>query len=193
MSGDYTRGEVAYLLSLSLEDARVEDEGVRSFLGNLTSGGPSTSASDGSGRLPTVARWHDVHGALARVKARRSGAVRASAAVAVGLAVRGVSERAIAAAIGVSQSSAHRYIRRTLDEVLDELGGEAQPPRGFDQDSPACLKCGVHARAILKPVERHVYGVGKRVVRRARQSGLCVACMAPEFRELVADDRGVWW
>jgi hypothetical protein len=176
----YTPGEVAYLLSLSRSQAR--DESVRwsDSVGSLSHDDLPATTSTEFAPVLLIARWRDVHGARATVVARkRAEAAReldaaAREAVEQGLAetwaivaarLAASPERAIAAALGLSDTTVHRRFRASLEEILAELGGSAVPETPASSRVSACLVCAERPRA--------------RSADDDRQLSTCVECYVP--------------
>lgn len=176
----YTRGRVAYLLSLSREDAIDEDACQPDSLARCAPGGPGSPTTHEEWDPPfAIAEWHDVHRAKDRV-IRRGRA--AEGALALELQLRGHTAREVGELLKASHVTAWRRARGLLDLILDELGGEASTAAAQTSQVEACLKCGTRPRARLRGRYRHVRGVGKVQTRPERQVGLCEECLPERLR-----------
>lgn len=155
--GEYTRGEVHLLLSISAYDAREAD---------------ASAASLGVDDAPLIARWHDVRRVRGQVIDGKAEDARVLA-----LAEVEVDQREIAAATGLSQATVSRRIRATVDEILSGLGGELVEEKMTSSVS-ACLRCGDRPRTRIPAVRRRIRGRGMVEVRPERQAALCAECLA---------------
>lgn len=168
MPGEYSRAEVVWLLSIDdPDDVRALDEGLVDSLAPLTAGSGASSA-DGAG-VPVIARWHDVRRARERVCAAKLDREIVERRVA------GEGEREVAAEVGVSQPTVHRRFRATIDEILEELGGEAEA--AAVSLPSVCLSCGGQPVA-RQPAKRRRVNGRMTVVRPERTSSLCATCVA---------------
>ena len=180
----YTAGEVVWLLGLTREEVVLEDL-PGSVLGQLDGGGES----DGH-RIPTLARWAEVHRARDRVIRRRAIVEAASREFeALRLVARGYTQQEAAAIAKTSQPTVSRRARAALREVLAELGGELVEDRG-DLRS-LCLSCGTRPRARVPAVKRARPGMEALVVRPERPIGLCTECATAVTVFSVAPRSGV--
>lgn len=185
MSAVYTRGEVAFLLGLTREDAILADAVPRSSA-NL-SGNESSAAMLGYDEtsLSTLVRWTEVQQARRRVIARRlAGDGMAPQEMHEQLTIVvlrswGLTGPEIADLVGLDRFSAERRFKGLVRDVLAELGGEAEPPPDrLDAPPPACLRCGVRPRVRSREaVRRLVDGVRRRITIE-RQTSLCARCLA---------------
>lgn len=184
-SARYSRGEVAYLLGLTREDAVLADALPRSSA-NLNGNESSASvlAFDDT-FVSTLARWSEVNEARRRVIARRlldQGVDEQTVAQELAVAYLrgiGVTSQAAAEMLGLHHMKTYRRFVGLIRDVLAELGGEAPPvPDRLDAPPPACLKCGERPRIrSVKKVRRLVDGRRQRVVID-RQTSLCAVCLA---------------
>lgn len=183
-SASYTRGEVAWLLGLSREDAVLSDAVPRSSAnlnGNETSA--SLAAYDET-LVSTVVRWSEVHGARRRVIARRladdgldADEVRGQLVIAV-LRSWGLTGPEVAEVVGMDRFVAERRFRGLIGAVLEELGGEAPAiPMRLDAPAPACLRCGSAPRVRSSMKVRRIVDGRRRRVTIERQTSLCAACL----------------
>ncbi len=175
----YTRGRVAFLLSLAHEDAVDEDACQPDSLARCTHDGPGSPTTHQEwDPLFTIAEWNDVHAARERVLERGR---MAEAELALELRVHGHTAGEIAKLLKASAATAWRRASGLLDLILDELGGEAQPPAPAKSQVEACLICGLRPRVRLRARYRYIRGRGRVVSRPERQSALCEVCL-PEQR-----------
>lgn len=195
--GDYTRGEVAWLLGLTREEALLEDACQPDSLAHLADEDASDShtATQEWDPVMTVARWSDVHTARTRVLAGRllEDGVEPVAVqqelVIVTLTTWGLTGPEVAAIVGVDRFTARRRFSGLLRYILDELGGEQEPDgQMLARRADACLKCGVRPRIrSQQKVRRLVDGMRRRITIE-RQTSLCLECLQ-EARDPAATER----
>jgi hypothetical protein len=176
--GVYTRGRVAYLLSLDHEDAVSLSVSWLDSVGSATMDGHhAATAHDEFDPVLLVAEWHDVQRARGRVIARRRDARALSRELVITqLRGEGVSEREIAEALHMDDATARRRYRSFLDEVLDELGGEAFV-EGPESQPSACLRCG-RAPRVRTSAKRKITELGRRRTRTITTlTSLCRGCL----------------
>ena len=167
----FTAGEVLRLVALTRADAIGVDADPVCLTARLSHDRRAGSA-DGPGMF-AIARWWDVHDAAWTVleeRARRMLVARA----------RGFGELELAGMFEVSVVTVHRTVRRSLELVLEQLGGAAEPLRALSVPS-ACLNCGQRPRARVRETRRRKPGGGWRV-RPEHQSALCLVCTPPNRR-----------
>lgn len=194
MVDGYTRGEVAWLLSLTREEAVQQDACQSDSLAHLADEDASDShtATHEWDPVMTIARWNDVHRARQRAIARLmldDGLPPATVheeLVIVTLRSWGLTEREVADLVGVDRFAARRQFGGMLARVLDELGGEKiadeqMLARGHD----ACMKCGVGPRLRSATKARRTVEGRRTTVVIERQTSLCAVCLvtAPRRRE----------
>ncbi|HEX6025949.1 MAG TPA: hypothetical protein VFZ00_28415 [Solirubrobacter sp.] len=184
-AGVYTRGKVAYLLSLDHDTAVNLSVAWIDSVGSASSDGHhAATATHEFDPVLLVAEWHDVHQAADVVRGRRHDRREAARLLIITqLRAEGVTEREIAEALRMDAVTARRRYLSFLDEVLDELGGEAPPVEQFDQPS-ACLHCGSGKR-IRTTAKRKVTELGRRrTVTVATTSSLCRPCLRERGRNV---------
>lgn len=196
-SATYTRGEVAYLLGLTREDALLA-EALPPSSANLNGNESSASrlAYDDTA-LSTLVRWSEVHQARRRVIAHRlaqDGADEKEIASQLTIAVLrswGLTGADVAEVVGLDRFAAERRFNGLLRSVVEELGGEAgTPPTRLDAPPPACLKCGQRPRIRSRTkVRRKVDGRRQRVVIE-RQTSLCAVCLDGAGPPAPTEERG---
>lgn len=183
----YTRGRVAFLLSLSHQDAVDEDACQPDSLARCTHDGPgSATTHEEWDPLFAIAEWNDVHRAKDRVIARGR---QAEAQLALDLELAGHTAREIGELLKASHVTVWRQARGLLDLILAELGGEAQAGGPSVSQPEACLKCGLHPRVRLRARYRYVRGRGKVEARPERPSALCEECMPEKRRDEIVTTR----
>jgi hypothetical protein len=160
---DYTAGEVAWLLSLTRTDA-IEHDAPSSHLGQ------PDGAGEGGHRIPTLARWAEVHGVKRRVVCRRRDALAAE------LVARGYTQPEVAELLDSSQPTIHRRFKASVRDILAELGGEADDVADAPARPSMCLRCGVRPRARVAPIYLKVRGQAPRQVSPERELGVCALC-----------------
>jgi hypothetical protein len=180
----YTRGRVVFLLGLSQRDARYLDEGFVSCLANCTVDGPGSPTTHQEwDPVFTIAEWNDVQRAGDRVDANQRDA---EGQLVLELRGRGHTMREIAELVKGSAMGVHRSARGRLGLILEELGGEAEPPAPARSQVEACLRCATWPRARLRARYRNIRGRGKVEVRAERQAAVCEHCLPEHLRgELV--------
>jgi hypothetical protein len=183
----YTRGRVAFLLSLAHRDAIDEDACQPDSLSRCTQDGPGSPTTHAEwDPLFAIAEWNDVRAAKERVLERGR---MAEAELALELRVHGHTNGEIAELLRSSAATAWRRAGALLEMILDELGGEAEPPAPAKSQVEACLICALRPRARLRARYRYVRGRGKVVSRPERQSALCEVCLPEARRPDVVRDR----
>lgn len=182
----YTRGEVAWLLGLTREEAVLEDACQPDSLAHLADEDASDShtATQEWDPIMTVARWSDVHDARTRVLAHQllndgvEPVVVHQEIVIVTLTSWGVTGPEVAAVVGLDRFTTRRRFTGLLRYILDELGGEyehAAPMLARRAD--ACMKCGVHPRIRTEHKVRRLVDGTRRRVTIERQTSLCLQCL----------------
>jgi hypothetical protein len=172
----YTVGELVWLLALRYKDALEEDLPGSSLM--RADGGGGRWGGDPT-RIPTLARWSEVHAAKERVVRRRRDAIAAE------LLAQGYVQAEVASLLETSQQTVSRRFRATLREILDELGG----PRSSEDASsrvPLCLICGRRPRARAAAVTRNTLG-GVQVLRAERDVAVCDGCGDSSFVRVLTD------
>ena len=120
---DYSAGEVAFLLSLSRDDAEDMSVSWADSVGSASADSLPSSTSHEWDPVLLIARWCEVDAARRRVMGSR-----AEARILHMRLVEEQTEREIAAATGLSQPTVHRRWRSMVDEVVDELHGRRDRP-----------------------------------------------------------------
>ncbi len=161
MGEHYTSGEVLFLLALRHQDALLLDSSPPDSLVRFTHG-ESTGEGSADPELPVLARRWDVRRAQHTVGSM------------IVLRAAGVTERELATALGVSHVTIHHRIRATVDDILDQLGGEGDDAEAVSRPA-MCLLCGIRPHAKTKPVLRRVRG-GWKTTKKARQLNICADC-----------------
>lgn len=131
----YTRGEVAWLLGLTREEAIQQDACQSDSLAHLADKDASDfhTATQEWDPVLTIARWNDVHRARTRVLATRLVADGVDPAdvwvelIITTLTAWGVPGPEVARLVGVDRFIARRKFTGLLRYILDELGGEKEP------------------------------------------------------------------
>ncbi len=178
----YSRGEILYLMSISEEDAiKTDAYGADSLLrfGQGESSGSSSSSSDHE--LPVLVRRADVQRAQRASEPTQPG----TAAI---LAVRGagVTEREIAAPLGVSSVRIHQRVHRSVEEIIDELGGPGDDDGAFSRPA-RCWRQGCENLKHLVPAVHVKTRRGRQTIKAARQLNLCEAHAAAVAHRLEQD------
>lgn len=196
-SATYTRGEVAYLMGLSREDAVLADAVPRSSANlNGSESSAAVLAYDDTA-LSTLVRWSEVHQARRRVIADRlaqDGADDDEIASQLTIAVLrswGLTGADVAEVVGLDRFASERRFKGLIRSVLEELGGEAgTPPTRLDAPPPACLKCGRRPR-IRSSQKKRVEVDGRRTtVKVERQTSLCAVCLEEARPAAPSEERG---
>lgn len=182
----YTRGEVAWLLGLTREEAILEDACQPDSLAHLSDEDASDShtATQEWDPVMTVARWSDVHHARTRVLARRllddglEPRVVHEELVIVTLTTWGVAGPEVAALVGLDRFSARRRFTGLLRYILDELGGEKEHDAAMlARAADACLRCGRDERIRSQQKVRKLVDGQRRRVTVEYQTSLCRGCL----------------
>lgn len=173
----YSPGEIAWLLSLTYEEAVSADASPVSSTGQLSGDGTSGSA-DGP-QVPVIARWNDVRRARQIVREKRDQEI-------LELRVAGETEQEVAAKVGLSQQTVSRRFRASLRDILDELGGPASPEE-VESRLSLCLECGDRPRARARARYRRVRGKGLVEIAEERQLALCEQCLPADHPPLVSE------
>lgn len=189
----YTRGEVAWLLGLTREEAILQDACQADSLAHLADEDASDShtATQEWDPVMTVARWDDVHRARTRVLAQRLlddglsvDEVRMELVIAY-LRAWGIGEYDVARLVGIDRYAARRRFSGLLRYVLDELGGEkARDEAMLERRADACMRCAARPRIRWEKKVRKMVDGRKTTVRVERQTSLCAECLlqAPPMR-----------
>jgi Homeodomain-like domain len=173
-SGGYTRNEIAFLLSLQTHDEALEHAvKLASSLGKLANESSSAGFCPDENDVPFIAMWAEVHAAKNRIVANKEHLAITQ------LHLQGYSDEEIATAVGVGRVTIWRRRRATLQEILDMLGGEAEPLMPLDHID-LCLMCGQRPRARVMRRMRRWTGSRWKVKTVERPSSSCEACVAPE-------------
>jgi transcriptional regulator len=174
--GGYTIGEILWLLSLTREQAVDLDATPADSLA-ATSETHAADARTIDGSIPVIARWHDVQQAKARLNATKQELKM------VELRAQGQTDKQVAETLGTSRQTVNRKWRATVQEILDELGGEYHESALSHID--LCLNCGKHPRAYLKAVTRKANH--KTITTSpARSAAYCTNCITPALHKRVA-------
>lgn len=175
----YSRGEVAFLLSLTRDDAIDEDASQADSLSRCTPDGPgSTTSHEEWDPVFTIARWNEVHAAKACI-------VKTKVELAVlELRVGGHTEQELADHLGIHRLAGRRRFGASLDELLELLGGEALPDDSPAAAEDACLSCALGPRVRLRAKRRRVRG-GWKVIRPERQAAVCRDCLREDLQSEV--------
>jgi hypothetical protein len=127
--GGYTRSEVAWLLGLDREEAIDFDAVPRDSLRQSE----ESLAGNAEETLFAIARWHDVH--AARRAITRDNVIREV----MKLRANHFTEHEIAVMVGLNRSTVRRRYIATLDQLLEHLGEQVDPPRF--STVPTCIAC----------------------------------------------------
>lgn len=166
----YSRNEVAFLLSLTYEQAIEQASQIGSSLGKLTEEGHQSFEPDGS-EVPLIARWREVHAAREQVSAQKE------YLIVLQLRLEGHTEQDISVLLGLNRRTVGRRWRATLLEILDILGGERAPMLMPLDHIDMCLKCGEHPRARTTKRTRVWINDKWRWRKTDRPSSMCSSCL----------------
>lgn len=169
----YSRNEVAFLLSLTHEEAIEYASQVQSSLGKLSEEGHQTFEPDGSD-VPFIARWAEVNNAREKILKHKKDLDI------LHLRLQTYSENDIAILANMNVRTIGRRWRATLLEIMDFLGGERDPKEMPMDHIDLCLKCGEYPRG--RTVKRTRVWVNEKWRWREtdRPSSMCAHCLGQD-------------
>lgn len=171
-SGGYSRNEVAFLLSLSHEEAVERTFPVGSSLRKLSdeSEGYGFCAEDHD--VPLIARWAEVDRAKRRIIANKESIALMQ------LRLQGYTDEEVAGMLGLGRRTVGRRWRATFAEILESLGGEAESIVLALDHIDLCLKCGHNPRGRVVRRTRLWINDAWRWKTVERSSSICTPCLA---------------
>jgi hypothetical protein len=179
MSVGYTRNEVAFLLSLSHDEAVEQTFPMGSSLRKLSdeTEGHGFCAEDHDVAL--IARWAEINQAARRVRLNKESIALTQ------LRLQGYSDEEVAGMLGLGRRTVGRRWRATLQEILDLLGGEHEGVERALDHIDMCLKCGERPRGRATRRTRLWLNERWRWKVVERPSSMCTVCLeeARERRE----------
>jgi hypothetical protein len=142
MSGaGYSRHEIAFLLSLSHEEAIEQTHPVVSSLRKLSDESEGHGFCAGDRDVPLIARWAEVDRAKRRVAQNKESIALTQ------LRLQGYTDEEVAGMLGLGRRTVGRRWRATLQEILELLGGETDGVELALDHIDRCLRCGENPRA----------------------------------------------
>lgn len=167
----YQRNEIAFLLSLDRQQALEYASGMRDSIGHLTEERGHSGFSPDDTDVPFIAMWAEVNAAAARIKD-----AKANLAL-LHLRLQGYTDEEIATELKLGRVTVGRRWRATLEEILNELGGEAEPIAMALDHIDMCTRCGVNPRTRVRRRAR-IWTNGRwRWKRVERPSSMCASCL----------------
>jgi hypothetical protein len=169
--GGYTRNDVAFLLSLSHEEAIEQTFPVGSSLRKLSdeTGAHGFCAEDHE--VPLIARWAEVNAAKHRIIASKENIALMQ------LRLQGYTDEEVAGVLGLGRRTVGRRWRATLQEILEALGGEVEGTALALDHIDLCLRCGERPRGRVMRRARIWVNNSWRWKIVERPSSMCNACL----------------
>lgn len=171
-SAGYTRPQIAFLLSLSHEEAIEATFPVGSSLRKLSDETDYHGFCAEDSDVPLIARWTEVDQARKRVSRNKEHIALAQ------MRLQGYSDEEVAARLGLSRRTVGRRWRATLQEVLELLGGESEGTVFALDHIDLCLRCGEQPRSRTTRRTRRWTSNGWRWKTIEAPSSMCSECLA---------------
>jgi hypothetical protein len=171
----YSRGEVAWLLSISHREAIELDASQPDSCSRLSADDTGHSCSTDEPML-AVLRWHDVHAA------RRTIAESKVQALVLRLRRAGYTERQVVDVFKTPKTTMRRRWDATITEIV-RLLGETEDQE-HNPTVNACLICGKAARVRLAAEYRLLLKGRRKESKPERASMVCGNCLSPDLGRL---------
>jgi hypothetical protein len=166
----YSRNEVAFLLSLSHDEAIEHASQLQSSLGKLSEEGHQSFEPEGSD-VPFIARWAEVNRARERIVKHKNDLALLQ------LRLQDHTEKEISVLLNMNVRTAGRRWRATLLEIMEALGGEKTATIMPLDHIDLCLKCGEQPRTRTTKRTRVWVNEKWRWKRTDRPSSMCAQCL----------------
>lgn len=173
MQEGYSRNEVAFLLSLTHDEAIEHAVQLQSSLGKLSEEGHQSFEPDGSD-VPFIARWAEVNRARERIVKHKNDLALLQ------LRLQDYKEKEISVILNMNVRTAGRRWRATLLEIMEALGGEKSGTIMPLDHIDLCLKCGEYPRT--RTVKRTRVWINEkwRWRKTDRPSSMCAHCLGQD-------------
>ena len=169
----YSRNDVAFLLSLTHDEAVEQTFPVVSSLSKLSDETQAHGLADEDREVPLIARWAEVDRARRRVHENKANVALTQ------LRLQGYTDEEVAGMLGLGRRTVGRRWRATLEEILQLLGGEYDDVELALDHIDLCLRCGQEPRT--RTTRRTRLWINSRWKWKTIEvpSSMCEACLAP--------------